>query len=96
MTHEDGSVTNHCVRTIHAEQNAICQAAKLWVSIDGATLYCKMTPCRTCAMLIIGCGIKNVVAEKKYHAWAESEAMFKEAGIKLSYFDETIEQYSKQ
>lgn len=34
MTHEDGSVTNHCVRTVHAEQNAICQAAKLGVSVD--------------------------------------------------------------
>jgi len=36
--HEDGSITTHCVRTVHAEQNAICQAAKIGVSIDGATL----------------------------------------------------------
>lgn len=34
MTHEDGSVTNHCVRTVHAEQNAISQAAKLGVALD--------------------------------------------------------------
>ncbi len=96
ITHEDGSVTNHCVRTIHAEQNAICQAAKLWVAVEWATLYCKMTPCRTCAMLIISCGIKRVVCEKKYHAGAESEAMFKEAGIELEYFDESIEEYANQ
>lgn len=96
MTHEDGSVTNHCVRTVHAEQNAICQAAKLWVSIEWATLYCKMTPCRTCAMLIISCGIKKVVCEKKYHAGTESEAMFKEVWIELTYFDETVETYAKQ
>jgi len=96
MTHEDGSVTNHCVRTVHAEQNAICQAAKLWVSVEGATLYCKMTPCRTCAMLIISCGIKRVVCEKKYHAGGESESMFKQAGIELKYFDPTIEKYEKQ
>lgn len=96
MTHEDGKVTNHCVRTVHAEQNAICQAAKIWVSVDGATLYCKMTPCRTCAMLIISCGIKRVICEKKYHAGVESEAMFKEAGIELTYFDEHIEEYAKQ
>lgn len=96
MTHEDGSVTNHCVRTVHAEQNAICQAAKLGVWIEWATLYCKMTPCRTCAMLIISCGIKNVVAEKKYHAWWESEIMFKDAGVELTYFEETIEHYEKQ
>ena len=96
MTHEDGSITNHCVRTVHAEQNAICQAAKLGIGIKWATLYCKMTPCRTCAMLIISCGIKKVIAEKKYHAGSESEAMFKEAGIELIYFDESIEQYEKQ
>lgn len=34
MTHEDGSVTNHCVRTVHAEQNAICQAAKLGIALE--------------------------------------------------------------
>lgn len=55
-----------------------------------------MTPCRTCAMLIISCGIKRVVCEKKYHAGAESEAMFKEAGIELEYFDESIEEYANQ
>lgn len=95
-THEDGKVTNHCVRTIHAEQNAICQAAKLGVAVEGATLYCKMTPCRTCTMLIISCGIKRVVCEKKHHAWTESEAMFKEVGIELTYFNTTVEKEEKQ
>ncbi len=47
-------------------------------------------------MLIISCGIKKVVAEKKYHAGAESETMFHNAGIELTYFDESIEQYAKQ
>jgi len=47
-------------------------------------------------MLIISCGIKRVVAEKKYHAGTESEVMFKNVGIELTYFDETIEQYAKQ
>ena len=75
--HEDGHVTNHCVRTVHAEQNAICQAAKLGIALQDSTLYCRMTPCRVCAMLIINCGITRVVCEKKYHAGAESEEMFK-------------------
>jgi dCMP deaminase len=89
VIHEDGSESDHCVRTVHAEQNAICQAAKLGISLDGSTLYCRMTPCRVCAMLIINCGIKRVVCERKYHAGAESEAMFQEAGIKLEYkYDE--------
>lgn len=96
LTHEDGSVTNHCVRTVHAEQNAICQAARFGITLDWATLYCKMTPCRTCAMLIISTWIKRVVCEKKYHAGAESEAMFKEVWIELNYFDESIESYDKQ
>lgn len=96
MIHEDGSITQHCVRTVHAEQNAICQAAKLGISLNGGTLYCRMTPCRTCAMLIINCGIKRVVCERKYHAGQESEEMFKEAGIRLEYFSEEVLKYEQQ
>lgn len=96
MIHEDDSVTQHCVRTIHAEQNAICQAAKHGVALKGSTLYCRMTPCRICAMLIISCGITRVVCEKKYHAGAESEAMFKEVGIKLEYFEDEVLNYEGQ
>lgn len=94
--HEDGHETNHCVRTTHAEQNAICQAAKLGIAIDGGTLYCKMTPCATCCKMIINSGIKRVVCEKKYHAGVESEEAFKQAGVELSFFDESVEQYKNQ
>jgi dCMP deaminase len=96
MVHEDGKVTNHCVRTVHAEQNAICQAAKLGISIEGATLYCRMTPCRVCAMLIINCGIRKVVCEKKYHSGGESEEMFALAGVTIEYFKDEIQQYENQ
>ena len=94
--HEDGTITNHCVRTVHAEQNAICQAAKLGIALQNSTLYCRMTPCRVCAMLIINCGISRVVCEKKYHAGGESEEMFKAAGVKLEFFSEETLQYTKQ
>lgn len=94
--HEDGTITNHCVRTVHAEQNAICQAAKLGITLQNSTLYCRMTPCRVCAMLIINCGISRVVCEKKYHAGGESEEMFKAAGVKLEFFSEETLQYTKQ
>ncbi len=94
--HEDGTVTEHCVRTVHAEQNAICQAAKRGVALNGATLYCRMTPCRVCAMLIINCGITKVVCQRKYHAGTESEEMFKTAGVKLGFFYEEVQQYEKQ
>lgn len=96
VTHENGKVTQHCVRTVHAEQNAICQAARLGIALESGTLYCKMTPCRTCAMLIINCGISRVVCEKKYHAGAESEEMFKVAGVKLDFFNNEVEQYDNQ
>ena len=96
VIHDDDSISQHCMRTVHAEQNAICQAAKLGVALDGATVYCKMTPCRTCAMLIINCGIKRVVCEKKYHRGAESEQMFNDAGVKLEFFEEEFVKYKNQ
>lgn len=96
VMHEDGTTTQHCVRTVHAEQNAICQAAKLGIGIRGATLYCRMTPCRVCAMLIINCGIARVVCERRYHAGAESEAMFAQARIPIEYIHDEVQQYEGQ
>ncbi len=96
VIHEDGSVTQHCMRTVHAEQNAITQAARRGIALEGSTLYCRMTPCRTCAMLIINCDIERVVCERKYHAGTESEMMFSEAGIKLEFINDEIQQYDQQ
>lgn len=93
VTHEDGTTSEHCMRTVHAEQNAICQAAKRGVSLEGSTVYVTMTPCRTCAMLLINIGIKRIVAEKKYQAGAESEEMLKKAGISLEFLDNRIMKY---
>jgi dCMP deaminase len=90
LVHDDGRVTEHCMRTLHAEQNAICQAARLGIALEGATLYTRMTPCRTCAMLIINCAIKSVFCERRYQAADEPEAMLMQAGIPLVYkYDET-------
>ena len=94
--HEDGSVTQHCVRTVHAEQNAICQAARRGIALEGSTLYCRMTPCRTCAMLIINCGIVRVVCERRYHDGAESEEMFRQVGIELVYKYDEVQMYEGQ
>jgi dCMP deaminase len=82
---ETGEITEHCLRTVHAEQNAICRAARRGISIEGATIYQRMTPCRTCAMLLINCGIKKVVCERKYQLAEESEQLLAEAGIELVY-----------
>ena len=93
LVHEDGRVTEHCMRTLHAEQNAICQAARLGIALEGATLYTRMTPCRTCAMLIINCAIKSVFCERRYQAADEPEAMLMQAGIPLVYKYDEMQRY---
>ena len=72
---------------VHAEQNAIIQAAKLGVSVDGATLYCTHQPCVICAKMIINSGIKRVVYKEGYPDEFSLE-MFAQAGVKLEKFDE--------
>lgn len=57
--------TSMCFAT-HAEQNALIQAAKLGISIDGATMYTTTEPCSVCAKLIINAGIKRVVYIEEY------------------------------
>ncbi|MBR9699116.1 cell division protein DedD [Candidatus Woesearchaeota archaeon] len=93
MVDEDGKESQHCVRTTHAEQNAICQAAKLGISLNEGTLYCRMTPCYTCAKMIINCGIKRVVASNDYHKSKETKRIFKEAGITLAILDGNTVKY---
>ncbi len=93
---EDDQIRTHCVRTIHAEQNAICQAARHGVALEGATLYCTMEPCRVCAMLIIASGIKRVVARRRYHAGGDTREMFAEVGVELSVREDIVQNYSDQ
>ena len=73
-------------RSIHAEQNAIIQAAKLGVSIDGATLYCTHQPCSVCAKMIINAGIRRVVYQEGYPD-SFSLDIFEEAKVQLERFD---------
>ncbi len=53
---EDG----HCVATIHAEANAIIQAAKNGVRVDGADIYITASPCWNCFKIVTNAGIKNI------------------------------------
>ncbi len=92
----DGKISKHCVRTVHAEQNAIVQAALHGVSTEGATLYAKFEPCFTCAKLIINSGIKRVVCERMYHAGELTRKFLKEAGVELVFLKNEIEQYPNQ
>ena len=86
MLHENDSVTTHCVRTVHAEQNAICQAAYHGTRLAGATIYVTISPCLTCAKLIINAGIREVVYGGDYAFTAQTEALLKEAGVTCRRF----------
>ncbi len=92
--HEDGTTSKHCVRTTHAEQNAICQAARYGIPIYRATLYCTMEPCYVCAKMIINAGIERVVCEKRYHGAKETRRVFKEAGVKLRVLKDEMQTYA--
>ena len=75
---------------VHAEQNAIIQAAKLGVNIDGSTLYCTHQPCILCAKMIVNAGIVRVV----YHSGYPDEFaldIFKEAGVLVERYSESEE-----
>lgn len=69
-------------RGVHAEQNAIIQAACHGVSVAGADLYCTNQPCSICAKMIINAGIRKVYFQEGYND-VMSETMFREAGIEL-------------
>lgn len=67
---------------VHAEQNAICQAAKMGISIEGATIYVTHQPCTICTKMIINAGIKRVVFK---HGYPDdfSKVLLDEAGVEL-------------
>jgi len=93
---DTGEQSQHCVRTLHAEENAILQCAKDGIKIEGATIYCKMVPCYNCAMRIVRVGIKKVITQKRYHADKLSMELFENAGVKIIVIDNKIEEYERQ
>jgi dCMP deaminase len=96
VKHDDGRITKHCLRTTHAEMNAIVQAAKHGTPIDGSTLYCKMEPCLTCAKAIINSGIKRVVALHEYHDGDDTRKFLSQAGVHLKVMEPGVEEYVGQ
>jgi dCMP deaminase len=67
-------------RGIHAEQNAVVQAAKYGISIDGASIFVTNQPCILCAKILINAGIKEIVFEGDYPDEL-SRTMLEEAGV---------------
>ncbi len=80
-----GTRQEMCYAT-HAEQNAIIQAARLGVSIEGATLYCTHQPCAVCAKMIVNAGIVRVVYGEGYPDEFAVE-LLSEGGVKLEKYD---------
>jgi dCMP deaminase len=74
-------------RGLHAEQNAIIQAAKHGTNIDGSTLYCTTMPCIICSKMIINAGIRRVVYEEGYSDQLAAE-MVRESGVVIEKFGE--------
>jgi dCMP deaminase len=72
-------------RGLHAEQNAIIQAAVFGISIYGSTLYCTNTPCVVCVKMLINAGVKEIVYSGDYPDDLAKE-MLGESSIKIKRF----------
>ncbi len=83
-------VDGHCIRTIHAEANAIAQAARNGSSIEDATIYLTVSPCYDCFKMMINGGIKEVVYKEFYMSrYGLSKAVLdlsKKTGVKIKEF----------
>jgi dCMP deaminase len=77
----------HCIRTVHAEENTILQAAAVGgVSAEGSTLYTTHSPCYHCTKKILVTGIKRVVAGSEYRISDEVKEALKAGGVTLDMY----------
>lgn len=76
-------IDNHCVRTIHAEMNALLQCAKFGVATEGADIYVTHFPCLQCCKAIIQAGIKTVYYANDYKNHPYAIELFTQAGISM-------------
>lgn len=89
-TTKSGSHLEECL-CVHAEQNAICQAALHGHAIEGASVYVTISPCLTCAKLIINSGITEVVYGGDYAFLDTVKDIFKQSGVKYRKFKQKNE-----
>lgn len=69
-------------KAVHAEQNALMQAAKFGISVEGGDIYCTTLPCITCVKLLINSGIKNIYYNEEYNS-PMTKTFCEQAGINL-------------
>lgn len=79
----------HCIRALHAEQNALLQAAMLGVPCQGATMYVTCQPCNNCAKMIINAGIERVIYEGDYPDEFSLE-LFRESRMEVFRYREDV------
>ncbi|MEW4284144.1 ComE operon protein 2 [Priestia koreensis] len=77
-------VDGHCVRTIHAEMNALLQCAKFGAKTDGAEIYVTHFPCIHCCKAIIQSGIQTVYYAKNYKNHPYAIELFEQAGVNVA------------
>jgi dCMP deaminase len=70
----------HCVRTVHAEVNALAQAARNGTRLDGAELYCTDTPCWGCFKTVVNAGVRSIYASAVYRTDERVLAVLREFG----------------
>ncbi|MEE9432083.1 MAG: deaminase [Melioribacteraceae bacterium] len=93
-------VENHCVRTIHAEMNAIIQCSIHGVTTQGATAYVTNMPCTNCAKALIAAGVKQVIVFSDYHNtmaedfFAKAKVEIKRLEIPETSINYNLENYS--
>lgn len=73
-------------RGLHAEQNALIQAAKYGISVEGSTIYCTTEPCSLCAKMLINAGIKRIVYAEPYPDELSAQ-LLSQAGIIVERFN---------
>lgn len=88
--HKTGEKLDECL-CVHAEQNAICQAAKHGNCIDGGKIYVTCSPCLTCLKLIINSGIQEVIFGEWYRQFNDQEKkLVEESGIKVKMYESVV------
>ncbi|GMA69473.1 ComE operon protein 2 [Leuconostoc litchii] len=79
----DLMVDGHCVRAVHAEQNALMQAAKMGINVDGSEVYVTDVPCIQCTKLLLQAGINKIYFMRDYRNNTFAEELLAQKNVKL-------------
>lgn len=91
----DYVVDGHCIRAVHAEQNALMQAASMGIAVEGSEVYVTDVPCVQCTKLLLQAGIKKINFMRDYHNDEFAESLLEEKNVALvqvSFEERTAEQ----